>query len=262
MSGFARLGWVVGLWLVCASGAEAALVAKPVEYAVDDVKFRGHVVYDDAVGTPRPGVFMVPNWYGAGDKAVEKAKGIAKRDYVVFVADLFGESVRPADDTSALATVRQLYGDRALLQRRVVAAMDAFRGQIGKVPVARNQFAAIGFCFGGMAVLDLARSGADLAAVVTFHGDLSTPDAALVKGIRARVLVLNGADDAMVTPQVAGFEKEMREAKVDWQFVDFGGAVHCFTEVGADSEGCRYDARTSERAYRLMRDWLAESSTR
>jgi dienelactone hydrolase len=122
-----------------------------------------------------------------------------------------------------------------------------------------HRLAAIGFCFGGSAVLDLARTGADLAAVITFHGILTTDDPALGKKIKSRVLVLNGADDQNVPPeQKAAFEKEMRDGGVDWTLVDFGNSVHCFTEKEAtDATGnCRYDARTAERAYVLMRQWL------
>jgi dienelactone hydrolase len=105
-------------------------------------------------------------------------------------------------------------------------------------------------------VLDLARSGADIDAVVSFHGGLTTDDAALAKNIKARVLVMNGADDKGTMPDADKFMDEMRASPADWQFVVLGNAVHCFTEVGENSPGCKYDARAAARSYRLMNDWL------
>jgi dienelactone hydrolase len=119
-----------------------------------------------------------------------------------------------------------------------------------------TRLAAIGFCFGGTAVLDLARSGADVAAVVSFHGGLQTDDPALAKNIKARVLVMNGADDKGTMPDADKFMDEMRGSKADWQFVVLGNAVHCFTETDQHSAGCAYDERAAQRSYRMMRDWL------
>lgn len=250
---------VVTSVLLASVSANAAMVAKPVDYVIGEQKFQGQLVYDDASTALRPGLLMVPNWYGVGDKAIDKAKTLAGKEYVIFVADLFGASVRPVDSAAALAAVKPLYVDRGLMRSRVNAGLEQLRLQIGKAPVDAKKIAAIGFCFGGSAVLDLARSGADIAGVVTFHANLSTDDMALGKNIRSRVLVLNGAEDVSVQPQIAGFQDEMRLGKVDWQFVNYGGAVHCFTEVGENSDGCRYDEKTAKRSIRLMHDWLGES---
>lgn len=245
--------------LFSASAVHAAIVAKPVDYTIGVDKFRGHLVYDDAVDAKRPGLLMVPNWYGAGDAAVDKAKGIVGSDYVVFVADMYGASVRPTDGASAGQAVKPLYGDRGLMRSRVNAGFDELKKLATSAPIDLAHLGAIGFCFGGSAVLDLARSGADVGAVVAFHANLSTDDPALGKQIKARVLVLNGADDKMVQPQITGFEEEMRGGGVDWEFINYGGAVHCFTEVGESSAGCRYDGRTAKRALRRMNDWFVES---
>lgn len=250
---------VVASLLLASAASHAAMRAEAVDYRIDGQPFRGHLVYDDAVSSKRPGLLMVPNWYGAGDKSVDKAKALAGKEYVIFVADLFGTAVRPANDAEALAAVKPLYTDRGLMRSRVNAGLAQLRAQAGKAPIDAAKIAAIGFCFGGSAVLDLARSGADIASIVTFHANLSTDDPALGKAIKARVLVLNGADDSMVQPQIAGFESEMRAGKVDWEFINYGGAVHCFTEVGENSAGCRYDEKTAKRAIRRMHDWLGES---
>ena len=140
--------------------------------------------------------------------------------------------------------------------------MDQLKAQTGKAPLDGKHWAAFGFCFGGATTLDLARSGADMQGVVSFHGNLSTDDPALAKNIKAKVLVLHGADDKFESPeQIAGFQQEMRDAKVDWQFVAFGGAVHCFAIPSAHGEvpGCQYNERAARRGMALMHSFLDEA---
>jgi len=239
--------------------ATAAMVTRTVDYQAGDTALRGTLVYDDAAQAKRPALLMVPNWYGVNAAAVKKAASIAGRDYVVFLADMYGKDLRPADATAAGTAVKPLYTDRALMRERVNAGLTALRGQAGEAPIDPARIAAIGFCFGGTAVLDLARSGADIAAVVGFHGGLSTDDPALAKNIKAAVLVMNGADDTGPMADAVAFREEMQQNPSDWEFVVFGHAVHCFTEVGEDSPGCRYDAKIAARSYRLMHAWLDEA---
>ncbi|MBB3227654.1 dienelactone hydrolase [Luteibacter sp. Sphag1AF] len=253
---------VLLLLLGCTGAANAAMVAKPVQWTDNGTTFKSVLVYDDAVTTPRPGLVMVPNWYGVNDMAIAKAKSIAGKDYVILLTDMYGGSVRPTTDADATAAVKPLYGDRALMRHRVTRALDELKAQAGKAPIDTTRLGALGFCFGGSAVLDLARSGANIAAVVTFHGLLSTDDPSLARNIKAHVLALNGADDTNVpTEQKVAFESEMRDAKVDWSLVDYGGAVHCFTEKEATGKpgNCRYDERTATRAYKAMHAFLDES---
>ena len=241
-----------------AFAAQAKMVHRAVEWSLDGTRFHSVLVYDDATGAKRPGLVMVPNWYGVNDAAVRKADMIAGRDYVILLTDMYGASVRPQQGNAAQAraAVKPLYGDRALMRRRVDEALAQLRAQAPGAPIDTRRLAAIGFCFGGSAVLDLARSGADVAAVVSFHGGLATDNQALAKNIKARVLAMNGADDKGTMPDADKFMDEMRLSPADWQFVVLGHAVHCFTEVGENSAGCRYDARVAARSYRLMRDWL------
>lgn len=246
---------------LAATSAHAAMVTKNIDYSVDGKKMQSVLVYDDATSTPRPGLLMAPDWMGMNPDQIALAKKIAGRDYVILVVDVYGVDVRPKTSEQAGAASSNMYKHRSEMRARVVAALAKLKAQVGSAPLDGKHWGAIGFCFGGAVALDLARAGADIAGVATFHGSLSTDDPALAKNIKAKVLVMNGADDTY-TPESAilGFEKEMREAGVDWQFVNYGGAVHCFaiptaTHSGA---GCQYNPKVARRAYALMHAFFAE----
>lgn len=250
--------------LLLSAPAFAAMQATPVEWTLDDTTFSGVLVYDDANAIKRPGVVMVPNWMGVNENAVATAKKIAGHEHVVLVADVYGKGVRPKDAGEAKAEVGRAYGDGGTtLRRRVAQAVLALKAQGGDVPLDAGRIAAVGFCFGGSAVLELARTGAPLAGVVSFHGGLDTHLPTEANKVAAPVLVLNGADDTSVTREdVAAFGKEMDAAGADWQLVDFGGARHCFAEpenAGNDPAGnCVYHERSAQRAFRMMRGFLGE----
>ncbi len=250
--------WIVlaALW---AGPLLAAPVAKPISWKVGKQTFSGFVVYDDASKETRPGLLMVPDWLGVTPQAVEKAKQIASDDYVVLVVDMFGKGVRPKNPTQAMAQVKKMYADRPAMRARINKALEVLRTKAGKAPVDTTKIAALGFCFGGSSVLELARSGADVAGVVTFHGGLETTMPAAQGAVKAPLLVLNGADDQGVAPNIPAFEKEMNAAGADWQFVNFSGAVHCFALETANSPpGCVYNERAAKRAYRMMDDFFEE----
>lgn len=198
---------------------------------------------------------------GVNDSAIEKAKGIAADGYVVLLADVYGTSLRPKNAAEAGAAAGAAYADRALLRKRVAAAVDLLKAQPASIPLQHDSIGAIGFCFGGATVLELARSGYELDAVVSFHGNLSTSAPAAASAVKANVLVLNGADDSYVkADEIAAFESEMRATGADWQFVNFGGAVHCFAEADANqAPGCLYHERSAKRAYRMMNAHFAEA---
>ena len=254
---FVRLGCLV-LLAGLSFAVQAKMVHRTVAWTQDGTHFKSVLVYDDASSAKRPGLVMVPNWYGVNDAAVQKADMIAGTDYVILLTDMYGENVRPQPGHAdqAQAAIKPLYGDRVLMRKRINEALAQLKAQAGTAPIDITKLAAIGFCFGGTAVLDLARSGADIAAVVSFHGGLTTDDPALAKNIKARVLAMNGADDKGTMPDADKFLDEMRASPADWQFVVIGHAVHCFTEVGENSPGCKYDPRAAARSYRLMHDWL------
>lgn len=248
--------------LFLAMPAVAAMQERPLEWEVGGMTFQGVLVHDDAVAEARPGLLMVPNWMGITDANVAKARELAGRDYVVLVVDMYGEGVRPSSQKEAGQVSGALREDRPELRRRITAATQALRSQAGQVPVDPQRVAAVGFCFGGTTVLELARSGADIAAVASLHGGLATPLPATPGEIRAPVLVLNGAADRSVSDaDIQAFEQEMDAAGADWHFVNFGGAVHCFAEAdaGTDPESnCRYDPRAAARAYRMLDGFLRE----
>lgn len=240
----------------------AKTVVRTIDHSVGGTPLQSILVYDDAVDTPRPGIVMAPDWMGVNQRQVDLAAQIAGTRYVILIADVYGTAVRPKDAAEAGAAARAMYADRSVLRARMASALEQLRGQAGQAPLDGTHWGAIGFCFGGAAALDLARSGADLAGVASFHGSLGTDDPALAKAIRAQVLVMNGADDTYVSAdEIRAFEDEMRAAKVDWQFVNYGGAVHCFaipTATGGPA-GCRYDERTARRAYARMNTFFTEA---
>lgn len=247
--------------LLLAAPVCAKMTNTPVTWTLNDTHFQGMLIYDDASAATRPGLVMVPNWTGINELAIAKAGRIAGRDYVILLADMYGEHIRPKNTDEALAAVKPLYADRALMRARIGAAFDQLKAQAAHAPIDPSRLAAIGFCFGGSAVLDLARSGSDVKAVISFHGGLSTDDPSLAKHIQARVLAINGADDTSTMPDVPKFTAEMRQNPADWEFVEIGHAVHCFTETEATATtgNCRYDAKAAARSYQMMQSWLAES---
>lgn len=238
---------------------QAELYSESVEYRHGDVVLEGYLAYDKALQGPRPGVLVVHEWMGLGPYAQGRAKQLAELGYIAFAVDMYGKGVR-AKNAQEAATLAGIYkSDRKLMRDRVRAALDVLRGHKLVDP---GRIAAIGYCFGGTTVIELARSGADVAGVVSFHGNLDTPDPADAKNIKGKVLVLHGADDPLVPKeQVLAFQDEMRKAGVDWQMVYYGGAVHSFTnpDAGNDpSKGVAYNPAADRRSWEAMRAFFAE----
>ena len=251
----------VGAAVACVLGslpAAAKVKTEVVEYKDGDVVLEGVLAYDDASKDKRPGILVVHDWMGSGAFSTKKAEDLAALGYVALAADVYGKGVRPKDGKEAAALAGKYKGDRASLRKRVGAAWDVLARH---ALVDSKRTAAMGFCFGGTAALELMRSGAPLKGVVTFHGGLDAP-LAPAKGLKARVLVLHGADDPFVKPaEVAGFEEEMRYLQLDWQLVKYGNAVHAFTnpEAGNDnSKGAAYNHHADQRSWLAMRDFFEE----
>ena len=179
---------------------------------------------------------------------------------MAFAADIYGKGVRPANNEQAAAEAGKYRGnDRSLIRARAAAGL----AKLASFPqVDASRLAAIGYCFGGTAVLELARSGADMRGAVSFHGGLSTPNPADAAKIRAKILVLHGADDTYVPPaEVASFQQEMRQGKVDWQMIQYGGAVHSFSNPGSGndpSKGVAYNEKADRRSWEAMKQFFNE----
>ena len=251
---------ILAAFLIMASlSARSEIVSKPVEYKQGDTVLEGWSVYDDAIQGKRPAVLVVHQWKGLGDYEKKRAEMLARLGYNVFAADIYGKGIRPQTPQAAGAEAGRYKNDRALLRARVGAGLDVLMSQELTDP---KRIAAIGYCFGGTTVLELARSGADIVGVVSFHGGLSSPTPGDAKTIKAKVLALHGADDPNVPPkEVAAFEDEMRQGGVDWQLVAYGGAVHSFTDWNAgndNSKGAAYNERADRRSWEAMQQFFAE----
>ena len=238
---------------------QAAVQSKTVEYKQGDQVLEGYLAWDDSVAGPRPGVLVVHEWTGLGDYVQMRCRKLAELGYIAFGADIYGKGIRPTAPQEAGQIAGKFKQDQKLMRARVTAALDVLRGNPLCDP---KKVAAIGYCFGGTCVLELARSGADIAGVVSFHGGLSTANTADAKNIRGKVLVLHGGDDPHVTPkEVDAFEDEMRAANVDWQLVAYGGAVHAYTNPSAGSDksrGAAYNEAADRRSWEAMKSFFAE----
>lgn len=248
----------LALWLA-ANAAEAKVKTMPVEYKEGTTVLEGYLAYDDAAKGKLPGVLVVHAWMGIDANAKQRAELLAGMGYVAFVADIYGKGVRPKDRDEAAKQAGTYKKDRALMRKRVNAGLAAL---LARKEVDASKTAAIGYCFGGTTVLELARSGAKVNGVVSFHGGLDSPAPADGKNIKAKVLVLHGGSDKGISEaDKLAFEKELTDAKVDWQLVEYGGAVHCFThkDAGNDpSKGCAYDAHADTRSWAAMKSFFDE----
>lgn len=242
----AREGVILLVFFILAglTSARAALKTQTVEYKQGDAVLEGYLVYDDALSTQRPGILVVHEWKGLNDYAKRRADMLAQLGYVAFAADIYGKGIRPQTFADAGAMAGKFKADRALLRARVNAGLDVLKSQSN---VDASQLAAIGYCFGGTAVLELARSGAAIKGIVSFHGGLGSPTPIDAGNIKAKILVLHGAADPFVKPdEVAAFEKEMADAKVNYRIIKYPGAMHGFTNP--DNKGLPPGALYNEAA--------------
>jgi len=256
-----RRGTLALLSLLVASSmhAEAKVVNRIVEYEHEGTLLEGYMAWDDAIEGPRPGVLVVHQWMGLSDNERIRTDMLAELGYLALAVDVYGRGVRPRNVGEAQVEAGRYYGDAALFRGRLLAGYEALRSQ----PLAdASRLAAIGYCFGGGGVLELARSGADLSGAVSFHGSLDTALPAKPGGVKAKLLVCHGAVDPYVKPEsVLGFVEEMEAAGADYQLIMYSGAVHAFTQKSAGddpSRGAAYDATADRRSWRAMRDFFQE----
>jgi dienelactone hydrolase len=239
--------------------AEASIKTQNVEYKDGDTVLEGYLAYDDSIKGKMPAVLIVHEWTGIGPYIKERAEQIAGMGYAAFAIDIYGKGVRPADVSEAAKQAAIYRNDRQLMRRRALTGLE----EVKKFSfVDANRIAAIGYCFGGGVVLEMARSGADLKGVVSFHGNLDTPHPEDTKNIKAKILVCHGSDDPHIPlEKVTAFEDEMRKAKADWQMIIYGNAVHSFTNPASGndpSKGAAYNKEADMRSWEAMKAFFKE----
>lgn len=229
-----------------------------VEYRDADTLLEGRLVSNDDLAGRRPGILVAHTWGGRSAYEDGKADRLAELGYAAFALDLYGKGVRGSGPEENAALMQPFIDDRAMLLRRLLASLQALQAQ---PEVDASRVAAIGFCFGGLCVLDIARSGSDLAGVVSFHGLLASPGGPAVRQARARILVLHGWDDPMATPDaVANLAAELTALQADWQIHAYGNTQHAFTNPAANDpqRGTVYDAVADRRSWQAMTNFLDE----
>lgn len=245
--------------LISVSLFSSEFIEKTLSYRLGNTTFEGIVTWSDARSDDRPAIIMIPNWMGPTENSLEKAQQIAGDEFVVFMVDMYGVSVRPTNMEEASTAATTVRADRVMMRQRVQEAIHQFK-RSAVSPWDQQNLAAIGFCFGGGSVLEYGRSGAsDLQGVVSFHGNLDTPQPASSK-FAIPMLVLHGADDPFVPEsQVADFHKEIANRQGDCTFVSFSGAVHSFTDPYANMTGkAEYHPLAAKRSMAMMRLYLQE----
>lgn len=231
---------------------------KPVSYADGKQKLTGLSLAPPRARDSKPGVLILPAWYGIGDHSKSVAQKLAASGYIVFIADIYGEGNYPKTDAEAGKIAGQYKKNYADYQRRIQLALD----QLVASGADANNIAMIGYCFGGTGVLEAARAGMKTQGVISFHGGLGK-DASRANGpIKTKILICHGADDPFVPKaDIEALQKEMNDGKADWQMIYYSGAVHAFTEPAAgndNSKGAAYNETADKRSWRHALDFLKE----
>ena len=244
------------LLTLCPAPGRAEVRTKWIEYDHDDVRLAGYFAWDDAIEGKRPGVLVVHEWWGLNDYVQQRARELAAMGYAAFALDMFGKGKVTEDADQAKKWASQLYGNE-LMRLRARRGLDVLLEQ---EQVDADKVAAIGFCFGGTTVLELAYSGAPLAGVVSFHGSLPAPRPQDDANIKAKILICHGTDDPFVSAEeIKAFKQAMQRSGADWQIIRFAGAKHSFTNPAADHdvfEGTAYNKDAAERAWRKMQEFF------
>jgi len=233
-----------------------------IKYQAGNVMAHGALVWNDKVTTKRPLLLVMPNWLGVTDTIIKRAETMAGDKYIALVADMYGDGKTAEGPPESQDLMMAVRADRVEGRKRVNAALQALIAEAGKRGIGdTSKKAAVGFCFGGGNVLELARSGADLDAVVCLHGDLATTMPAKKGDIKAAIFVLHGSKDP-VAPKADrdALEAELDGAEANWQLLDFGGRLHSFSEEETDMPGvAKYHAGAAHQTYRMLDDFIQDA---
>ncbi|MFA5984136.1 MAG: dienelactone hydrolase family protein [Methylococcaceae bacterium] len=253
---------LLGLAFLFSPILQAALHEENVAYPAGSTVLKGYLVWDDSKGSKQPGVLVVHEWWGLNEYARQRARMLAGLGYTALAVDMYGDGQVTEHASEASAFVKSVHDKAETSKLRFLAAKTLLEQQPN---VDAKKIAAIGYCFGGSTVLDMARMGVDLDAVVSFHGNLATQSPAQPGSVKAKILVLNGADDDFVSPEsIAEFKQEMAAAKAEYHFVDYPGAKHGFTNPEADKLGAAnhipiaYNAAADQKSWAAMQALFAQ----
>jgi dienelactone hydrolase len=244
---------------ILASSSMAEVKTKKITYKDGDVECQGFLAWDDSVQGPRPGVLVVHEWWGLNDYARKRTEELAKLGYIAFAADMYGEGKTAEHPKEAGEMAGKVRANVAAWRKRALAALEVLKSQ---PQCDKSKLAAIGYCFGGSTALELAYAGADLEAVVTFHGALPVPTAEEVKQIKPAILICNGAADSFIPASVIQkFRQALDQGGAKYEFVSYPGAVHSFTVKEADKvglPGMKYDQSADEDSWKRMKELFAK----
>lgn len=244
------------LWTV---GADAKIVTRNVAYQHDGLELEGYLAYDDAAGGTRPGVLVVHEWWGLNDYARNRAEQLAGMGYVAFALDMYGKGKVTEHPSEAAEWVKQVNANVDLWRRRAAAGLQVLLREPG---VDGTRIAAIGYCFGGSTVQQLAYGGADIRGIVSFHGSLLPPGEEQARRVKAKILICHGAADPMSTREtLQDYLAAMEKTTLDWRMIVYGNAKHGFTNPGADRagmEGVGYDKLADNRSWQDMKVFFDE----
>lgn len=245
--------------LFIGSASYAEVKSRVIEYQDGETTLKGHLYWDNAIKGKRPGVMVVHEWWGLNDYAKSRARMLAEIGYVAFAADMYGDNRVTTHGDQAGSWMKQITNNISHWQSRAQLGLSQLKQHSLVEP---SQLAAIGYCFGGATVMQLAYSGAELRGVVSFHGSLPPASEDQYQNIKAKVLVAHGNSDPFVPAErVTAFQASLDAAGADWQFLSLGGAQHGFTNPGADAhkmKGLKYDADADRRSWQAMQQFFGE----
>ncbi len=246
---------LMAVLVLCAWGgpAFAGIVTQTVDYKDGGAVLEGYLAYDDSIQGKRPGILVVHEWNGPGHYVEGRCRQLAQLGYVAFAADIYGKGVRPQSMQDCQKESSKYKSNRALMRERARAALSQLQNN---ERVDASKIAVIGYCFGGTVALELGRGGAPVLGIVSFHGGLDTPTPADAQNIKGKVLVCQGGADSHTLSQIPGFEKEMKDAKVDYKIITYPGATHGFTNPDNKGPALKYDPQADKDSWRAMRDFF------